>query len=558
MRFEDVENLFLFCGGLGMFLYGMKIMSDGIQRTAGEKMRQLLGVLTNNRVLGVLVGALITAIIQSSGATTVMVVGFVNAGIMSLIQAAGVIMGANIGTCMTSWIVSMGQLGDAFKAISPDLYAPLLIGIGALLAMFSKKQGKQLAGQILTGLGFLFIGLTFMKDAASAYTHFPIFTEAFRLFGSNPILGILIGALVTALMQSSSASVGILQMLASSGSAVTTASAIYISLGSNIGSCVTALLSCVGTSRVAKRAAVMHLSFNVIGATLFGIGMYIYFMFNGEFQMAAIDSVGISIFHTIFNITCTILLFNFAPLLVKLSGIVVREEQVEEVKADDNASDVINRHLDERFLRTPAVAVETARKEVVRMGCVTLNNARMAVELIKTHDKEIMNKIYQNEKVINELEEILTEYLAKVNNLSLSESQHQLVSHLFYTIRDIERVGDHTENIAEQIQYMIDRNLKISETSHKEIVNVAAIAVDAFENAIECRSSRSLDAMRKVVSLEDEVDALQEEVHDRHIERLSNGTCNPASGLPFMDILSNLERISDHAVNIAGYVKDEM
>lgn len=558
MRFEDVENLFIFCGGLGMFLYGMKIMSDGIQRTAGEKMRQLLGVLTNNRLLGVLVGALITAIIQSSGATTVMVVGFVNAGIMTLAQAVGVIMGANIGTCMTSWIVSMGQLGDAFKAMSPELYAPLLVGIGAILVMFTKKQGKQLAGQILVGLGFLFLGLDFMKDAASAYTHLPIFTEAFRLFGSNPILGILIGALVTALMQSSSASVGILQMLASSGSAVTAASAIYISLGSNIGSCVTALLSSVGAPKNAKRAAVIHLSFNVIGATLFGLGMFLLFTFNPVLQASAIDSVGISIFHTVFNITCTILLFPFSNVLVKISGLVIREEEVTELKEDATASDMINRHLDERFLRSPAVAVETARKEVVRMGCVTLNNARMAVELIKTRDKDLIEKIYANEKTINELEEIITEYLAKVNTLSLNDAQHQLVSHLFYTIRDIERVGDHTENIAEQMEEMLNRNLKISDVSHEEIINVANIAVDAFENSIECRSNNSLEAMRKVISLEDEVDALQEEIHDSHIERLSNGTCNPAAGLPFMDILSNLERISDHAVNIAGYVKDEM
>lgn len=558
MHFEDVENLFLFCGGLGMFLYGMKIMSDGIQQTAGEKMRQLLGILTNNRVLGVLVGALITAIIQSSGATTVMVVGFVNAGIMTLTQAVGVIMGANIGTCMTSWIVSLGQLGDAFKAVSPDLYAPLLIGIGAILVMFSKKEGKQLVGQILAGLGFLFIGLMFMKDAAGAYTHLPIFTEAFRLFGSNPILGIIIGALVTALMQSSSASVGILQMLASSGSAVTAGSAIYISLGSNIGSCVTALLSSVGTTKVAKRAAIMHLTFNVIGTGIFTIGSIVVFMLNREIQMMPIDSVWISIFHTCFNITCTILLFPFAKFLVKIATMLVRDEEVVESPADVTTSETINRHLDERFLRSPAVAVETARKEVVRMGCVTLNNARMAVELIKTRDKSLIEKIYENEKTINELEEIITEYLAKVNTLSMNDAQHQLVSHLFYTIRDIERVGDHTENIAEQLEYMLNRDLKISDKSQEEIEKISTLAVDAFEYAMECRSSKSLDAMRKVISLEDEVDSLQEEIHDRHIERLSCGKCNPAAGIPFMDILSNLERISDHAVNIAGYVKDEM
>ena len=265
MSIADVSNLFTFCGGLGMFLYGMHVMSDGIQRSAGEKMKNLLGILTNNRLTAVLVGALITAIIQSSGATTVMVVGFVNAGLMTLTQAVGVIMGANIGTCITAWIVSMESLGDAFKAMSPTLYAPLIICIGAFLIMFSKKNGRKDVGNILIGLGLLFLGLDFMKNGAGEYTDLPIFTTAFQLFSANPILGIAIGMIVTAIMQSSSAAVGILQMLASTGGVVTAASAIYISLGSNIGSCVTALLSSMGTTRNAKRTAVMHLTFNIVG-----------------------------------------------------------------------------------------------------------------------------------------------------------------------------------------------------------------------------------------------------------------------------------------------------
>ena len=241
MSINDIENLFLFAGGLGMFLYGMHSMSDGIQKSTGSKMRELLGILTNNRFMAVIVGALITAIIQSSGATTVMVVGFVNAGIMTLGQAIGVIMGANIGTCITSWIVSLGQLGDTFKAVSPSLYAPLLVGIGAFMIMFAKKGKKKTIGEIIIGLGLLFIGLDFMKNSAADYTDLPIFTNAFALFGSNPFLGIAIGALVTGIMQSSSASVGILQTLAATGGVVTTASAVYISLGSNIGSCFTAV-----------------------------------------------------------------------------------------------------------------------------------------------------------------------------------------------------------------------------------------------------------------------------------------------------------------------------
>ena len=307
MTINDIQNLFTFAGGLGMFLFGMHSMSGGIQKSAGQRMQELLGILTNHRVLAILMGALVTAIIQSSGATTVMVVGFVNAGILTLNQAVGVIMGANIGTCITAWIVSLGQIGDSFQALSPSLYAPLLVGIGAFLIMFGKKQRTRVYGEILTGLGLLFIGLDFMKNSAEAYTDLPIFTDAFSLFGSNPILGILIGMVVTGIMQSSSASVGILQTLASTGAFVTASSAIYISLGSNIGSCFTALLSSIGTPRNAKRAAVIHLSFNVIGTIIFGTAIYIFTLFRPVLLHTQIDSVGISVFHTVFNILCTIL-----------------------------------------------------------------------------------------------------------------------------------------------------------------------------------------------------------------------------------------------------------
>ena len=267
MSISDVSNVFGFLGGLGMFLYGMNIMADGMQKTAGSKMSSFLGMLTNNRLLAVALGALITAIIQSSGATTVMVVGFVSAGVLNLTQAVGVIMGANIGTTITAWIVSMSQLGDAFEVMKPSFYAPAIIGIGALLLVFAKGQKKKTAGEICIGLGLLFIGLDFMSGSISPYTDAPIFAKAFEVLGGNPFLGMIIGALVTALLQSSSASVGILQTLAMNG-IVTTNAAIYITLGQNIGSCVTAMLSSMGGSRIAKRAAVIHLTFNVIGAVL--------------------------------------------------------------------------------------------------------------------------------------------------------------------------------------------------------------------------------------------------------------------------------------------------
>lgn len=560
MSIADVSNLFTFCGGLGMFLYGMHVMSDGIQRSAGEKMKNLLGILTNNRLTAVLVGALITAIIQSSGATTVMVVGFVNAGLMTLTQAVGVIMGANIGTCITAWIVSMESLGDAFKAMSPTLYAPLIICIGAFLIMFSKKNGRKDVGNILIGLGLLFLGLDFMKNGAGEYTDLPIFTTAFQLFSSNPILGIAIGMIVTAIMQSSSAAVGILQMLASTGGVVTAASAIYISLGSNIGSCVTALLSSMGTTRNAKRTAVMHLTFNIVGTILFGTVLYIVFLLNQTLRVAPITSVGISIFHTVFNIICTILLFPFANVLVKISDIVVpKKEEAMEQKQDSNSEEnAALRHLDKRILESPAFAVEAASREVVHMGEITLQNTRLALEAITTQEMDMVQKVYENEKTINNLEKMLTEYLVKVNNLSLTDHQHLIVSNLFYTVNDIERVGDHTENIAEQVEYMINNQIHFSETGKKDIQDIGNTAAKAFAYSIECREKNSKEALRKVINLEDDVDTLEEDLRAKHIQRLSAGECDPSSGVVFLDIIGNLERISDHATNIVGYVRDEL
>lgn len=543
-----------------MFLYGMHVMSDGIQRSAGEKMKNLLGILTNNRLTAVLVGALITAIIQSSGATTVMVVGFVNAGLMTLTQVVGVIMGANIGTCITAWIVSMESLGDAFKAMSPTLYAPLIICIGAFLIMFSKKNGRKDVGNILIGLGLLFLGLDFMKNGAGEYTDLPIFTTAFQLFSANPILGIAIGMIVTAIMQSSSAAVGILQMLASTGGVVTAASAIYISLGSNIGSCVTALLSSMGTTRNAKRTAVMHLTFNIVGTILFGTVLYIVFLLNQTLRVAPITSVGISIFHTVFNIICTILLFPFANVLVKISDIVVpKKEEAMEQKQDSNSEEnAALRHLDKRILESPAFAVEAASREVVHMGEITLQNTRLALEAITTQEMDMVQKVYENEKTINNLEKMLTEYLVKVNNLSLTDHQHLIVSNLFYTVNDIERVGDHTENIAEQVEYMINNQIHFSETGKKDIQDIGNTAAKAFAYSIECREKNSKEALRKVINLEDDVDTLEEDLRAKHIQRLSAGECDPSSGVVFLDIIGNLERISDHATNIVGYVRDEL
>ncbi len=555
MSVNDISSLFSFIGGLGMFLYGMNIMADGMQKTAGSKMSQFLGMLTNNRLMAVLLGALITAIIQSSGATTVMVVGFVSAGVLNLTQAVGVIMGANIGTTITAWIVSMNQLGDAFAVFQPAFFAPLLIGIGAIFMLFGKKQRMKTAGEILVGLGLLFIGLDFMSSSISPYTDAPVFSEAFRLLGSNPLLGMIIGALVTALLQSSSASVGILQTLAMNG-VVTTNAAIFITLGQNIGSCVPAMISSIGGSRTAKRAAVIHLTFNVMGAVIFGVISFILFSLHPVLAAHNITSVQISIFHTIFNLTNTALLFPFANQLVKLSGVFVPEDKKEPAVTDEESETM--KHLDERIFESPAFAVETAAMEVVHMGQITMENVRRAMDAVLTKNANEVEDVYKTEQTINNMEKMLTEYLVKVNNLSLTERQKLVVNDLFYSINDIERVGDHAENLAEQAEYMVQHNISFSETGESDLHVICETAFNSFKHSINARQKGDMDDVRKVSQYEDEVDTLEEELREKHIERLSAGKCDPSAGVVFLDLISNLERISDHAYNLAGYVKDEM
>lgn len=460
-----IGNLFAFIGGLGMFLYGMDIMASGLQKTAGSKMKELLGYLTNNRFLGVLVGALVTAIIQSSSATTVMIVGFVNAGIMNLTQAAGVIMGANIGTTVTAWLVSANEWAGALK---PDFFAPFVLGIGAFIITFSNRQNLTQKAEIAVGFGILFIGLSSMSSSIGMYQDSPVFYKAFQILGNNPILGILTGAVVTAIIQSSSASVGILQTLAMRG-IVNWRSAIFITLGQNIGTCITAILSSAGANKTAKRAAVIHLLFNVMGAAIYGVIMTIFFGVFSDLAMQHITSTQISTFHTIFNVSVTILLFPFANLLVKLSGVIIKEDVEETEDEDEEVEEMVLRHLDPRILETPTFAVENAVKEVARMGYIVIGNLN---RIIKEAGKEEasqkkLDKIFQNEEVVNHLETMITGYLVKISQLSLPEKQIIVVNHLFDAITDIERAGDHVENIAECMQSLKKSGVRLTDEAKK-------------------------------------------------------------------------------------------
>ncbi|MBF1249936.1 MAG: Na/Pi cotransporter family protein [Lachnospiraceae bacterium] len=558
MDVKNIANLFGFVGGLGMFLYGMHIMSEGIQKTAGGKMQQFLGMLTNNRLMAIGLGALITAIIHSSGATTVMVVGFVNAGILTLTQAVGVIMGANIGTTITAWLVSMSQMGDSLAILTPEFDAPLLIGVGAMLILFAKSEKKHLIGEIVIGVGFLFLGLKYMSSSISPYAQLPIFSQAFAILGKNPIFGMLAGAVVTALLQSSSASVGILQTLALNG-VVNMSSAIYITLGQNIGTCVTALISSVGSSRTAKRAAVIHFLFNTLGAVVFGIGGFIFFNINKKFATSNMTAVDISIFHTLFNSTMTLILLPFVNQLVSLSGVFVKgtDEVAEQGATVESPVDAI-RQFDQRIFETPAFALEAATLEIIHMGHITLENTRTAIDAVLTGDKEKIAKVFTVEKTINEMEEVLIEYLIKVDNLPLGEHQKLVVNDLFYTVSDIERVGDHAENLVENMQYLEEKKLQFSEVAVEDLKRISEKVYKALEAAIDARRNPNMDEVRKVNELEDQVDNLEDELREKHIDRLSKKQCKTEAGVIFLDIVSNLERMSDHASNLAGYIAKEL
>ena len=555
-----LSSLFSLFGGLGMFLYGMTVMSDGMQKAASSKMSKFLNIVTENRVMAVILGAGITALVQSSSATTVMVVGFVNAGILNLSQSVGIIMGANIGTTITAWMVSLTQVsGSALSIFKPEFFAPLLVGFGSFRLLFGKKGNDDLLADFCVGVGLIFIGLEFMSSAVSPYANSPIFSQAFQIMGGNPILGILTGAVVTGLIQSSAASVSILQTLALSG-AVPRAAGFYITLGQNIGTCVTAMISSAGASRTAKRAAMIHLLFNVTGAVLFGILIFLMSLPFASFFQGRLSPVEISMFHTIFNISCTIVLYPFADLLVALSGKLVLETKKDKEEAENpnhytEVEKSLIQHLDLRILESPAIAIAAAKSEVVNMARITEENIHHAAEILLEEKTEEIPEIFKQEKVIDNMQKLLTEYLIHIGNLSLNEMQKLEVNNMFNTITDIERAGDHAENIAEQAKFAEEHAISFSEIGQDDIRKISKTVIESFHASIEAFEKNDLDMVVKTAHLEDQVDEMEEDMRETHIERLNSGACAPQAGVVFLDVISDLERISDHADNIAGYVK---
>ncbi len=533
--------LIAFAGGLGLFIYGMHIMASGLQKAAGSNLKKVLEVLTKKRVIGVLVGALVTAIIQSSSATTVMVVGFVNAGLMNLTQSVGVIMGANIGTTITSWLVSSSDL------LRTDTLAPIAVFIGAAMVLFSKKNKMQQIGEILIGFGILFIGINMMSGSVEPLQTLQGFRELFKNFGSNPVLGLLVGAGVTAVIQSSSASNGILIALAANG-LVTWDAAVYIIMGQNIGTCVTALMSSIGASKTARGAAYIHLLFNVIGSVVFSIFAFIFFLNNGSLANSLINPWWISIVHSGFNIANTVFMFPFANILVKMAEFLCKGKTTEE----DEEGSVI--HLDDRILNTPGIAIANCIKEIVRLGEMSSKNLKLACDTILTMNTDNIGKIIEREDRIDNLTSAITQYLVKLCNTDITTQQNKYITSLFHTVHDMERIGDHCENLAEFAQSMIDDGLEFSDSAKAELDDMFEETQKCVRNAIRSLEENNLISAEKVIKEEERVDVLEQSLRNKHIDRLENNQCDPMTGVLFLDILTNLERVSDHALNVAQVV----
>ncbi|MEI3161873.1 MAG: Na/Pi cotransporter family protein [Lachnospirales bacterium] len=529
------------CGGLGLFLYGMHIMAAGLQKAAGSKLKKVLEILTKNRFIGVIVGALVTAVIQSSSATTVMVVGFVNAGLMNLTQAVGIIMGANIGTTITSWIVSSADF------LKTDTLAPIAVFIGAAMILFGKKTKTHQIGEIIIGFGVLFIGISMMTAGVEPLSKLDGFKVAFRECGKNPVLGVLVGAGVTALIQSSSASVGILIALAANG-LVSIDAAVYIIMGQNIGTCATALLSSVGASKNAKGAAYIHLLFNVIGSVIFSILAVIFFKFYPNIGAIAITPLIISVIHSGFNVANTFFMFPFGGVLVKIAGIMCRTSKG---KVDED-SEIL--HLDDRILNTPSIAIASCIKEIVHLGNMSSKNLNLACEAVLTKNHESIDKIYEREEKIDNLTKAITRYLVKLCNSDITSEENAYITSLFHTVHDIERIGDHCENLAEFTETLITDNIDFSENAKIELTDMFDETKKCVQNAVIALRDNNIEYAEKVIKEEERVDEFERTLRQKHIERLAANECSPMVGVTFLDIITNIERVADLALNVGQVV----
>jgi len=548
MTAMDIFDVLALIGGLSLFLFGMNVMGQALERRAGGGLRSLLGKLTTNRAAGLLTGLGITAVIQSSSATTVMVVGFVNSGLMTLKQAVNVIMGANIGTTVTAWILSLAGIdsGNLFvQMLKPASFTPLLACIGIIFYMFCRNPKKKDTGMILLGFATLMYGMETMSGAVSGLRDVPAFRSLFVAF-ENPVLGVLAGAILTAVIQSSSASVGILQALAVTGQ-VSYGAAIPIIMGQNIGTCATAMISSVGANKNAKRAAMVHLSFNVIGTVVWlTVFMLVKAIFHPLFLETPASLPGIAMAHSVFNVLCTLLMLPFSGFLEKLvTGIVPDSRQPE-----------IQTELDERLLTTPPIALERCRKVAVDMARTAVSSLKEGLESLQGYSPELASSIHEKEERTDHYEDILGTYLVKLSIRQISETDSREAAKLLKIIGDFERISDHAVSLLLSAEEMRDKNLEFTDAAVSELALIASAVREILDLSLKAFLEDDMESSSSVEPLKQVIGQLKEEMRTRHILRMQHGKCSINAGFIWSDLLTDLGRTSDHCSNIAGCVTD--
>lgn len=546
----DLFNVLNLIGGLSLFLFGMTLMGQALERRAGNRLKALLGRMTTNRFAGLLTGLGVTAIIQSSSATTVMVVGFVNSGLMTLKQSINVIMGANIGTTVTAWILSLAGIESSnffIRLLKPSSFTPVLALAGIIFYMASKNSKRKDTGLILLGFATLMYGMETMSDAVSVLRNVPSFQQMFLAF-TNPVLGVIAGAVLTAIIQSSSASVGILQALASTG-AVSYGAAIPIIMGQNIGTCITAMLSSIGTTRNAKRAALVHFAFNLIGAAVWlTVFCLVKTILAPIFLTQAADLMGIAVVHSMFNILCTLLMLPFSQVLEQMVCRILPDAKVPEKEKE----------LDERLLGSPALALNQCRQVLSNMAELSIRAFRDSAACVLNYDKVIADRIREAENNTDHLEDLISTYLLKLTSRHLGDEESVKATEYLKLIGDYERIADHAVNILESAEEIVNKTVEFSEDAVDEYRTICAAVTEILNLSFSAFSEEDIEAARKTEPLEEVIDMLKEDLRTRHFLRLQRGECSVAAGFVWSDLLTNLERVSDHCSNISGCVLDSV
>ncbi|MBQ5521251.1 MAG: Na/Pi cotransporter family protein, partial [Oscillospiraceae bacterium] len=546
----DLFNVLNLIGGLSLFLFGMTLMGQALERRAGNRLKALLGRMTTNRFAGLLTGLGVTAIIQSSSATTVMVVGFVNSGLMTLKQSINVIMGANIGTTVTAWILSLAGIESSnffIRLLKPSSFTPVLALAGIIFYMASKNSKRKDTGLILLGFATLMYGMETMSDAVSVLRNVPSFQQMFLAF-TNPVLGVIAGAVLTAIIQSSSASVGILQALASTG-AVSYGAAIPIIMGQNIGTCITAMLSSIGTTRNAKRAALVHFAFNLIGAAVWlTVFCLVKTILAPIFLTQAADLMGIAVVHSMFNILCTLLMLPFSQVLEQMVCRILPDAKVPEKEKE----------LDERLLGSPALALNQCRQVLSNMAELSIRAFRDSTACVLNYDKVIADRIREAENNTDHLEDLISTYLLKLTSRHLGDEESVKATEYLKLIGDYERIADHAVNILESAEEIVNKNVEFSDDAVDEYRTICAAVTEILNLSFSAFSEEDIEAARKTEPLEEVIDMLKEDLRTRHFLRLQRGECSVAAGFVWSDLLTNLERVSDHCSNISGCVLDSV